>query len=129
MRLSCRDTSRERQHTREWKRESARERDFRAGQITMRFGRTIEMMLKRFSTTLRAGALAALFVVGTSASALALPIVSFETEGIFTSNGTNTISFTNGGTVTFTFTGVNVSVDSPSFTSFGEMDMDTTGGG
>ena len=31
------------------------------------------MMLKRFSTTLRAGALAALFVVGTSAAALAAP--------------------------------------------------------
>jgi len=87
------------------------------------------MMLKRFSTTLRAGALAALFVVGTSVSAMALPIVDFTTTGTFTSTGTNQISWTNGGTVTFTFNGVNASVDSPSFTSFGEMDMDTSGGG
>ena len=44
-------------------------------------------MKKNLSTILRAGALAALFVVGTSASAFALPIVNFGTSGTFSGGG------------------------------------------
>ena len=78
------------------------------------------MMLKRFSTMVRAGVLAALFVVGTSTAAMALPIVNFTTTGVFGSSGTNVAVF---GPMTLTFSGVVASVDSPSFTSFGEMTM------
>lgn len=81
------------------------------------------MTLKRFSTTLRAGALAAVFVVGTSAAAFAAPIVNFTTSGIFDDTGTSSIQFNGGGgSVVFSFAGILAgSVDTPSFTSFGEM--------
>ena len=69
------------------------------------------MMLKRFSTTLRAGALAALFVVATSASAMALPIVDFSTDGVFTSSSGNSVTFGVGNSVTFTFSPSNASLD------------------
>ena len=83
------------------------------------------MTLKRFSTTLRAGALAALFVVGTSAAAFAAPIVNFTTTGAFDSTGTSSVQFFGGGgNVIFSFDGISAgSVDSPSFTSFGEMTL------
>ena len=91
------------------------------------------MMLKRFSTTLRAGALAALFVVGTSANAMAAIMVDFSTTGIFDNFASNSVTFTAspGNSVTLTFTGVNVSVNAEggTNTSFGEMVMTTEGTG
>jgi len=85
------------------------------------------MKLKRFSTILRACALAALFVAGTQAQAFAAPIVNFSTNGTF-GNGLSSITFAGGGTVNLTFTGVtNTSLDTPTFTSFGEMKFDATG--
>ena len=81
------------------------------------------MMLKRFSTTLRAGALAALFVVGTSAAAFAAPIVTFQTTGRFDDTGTSAIQFNSAtGPVILTFGGIPLSfVDTPSTTSLGNM--------
>lgn len=80
------------------------------------------MMLKRFPTMLRAGALAALFVVGTSTAAMALPIVNFTTTGVFGSSGTAVLTLSAGNTITFN--GVPAgSVDTPSTTSLGFMDM------
>ena len=81
------------------------------------------MMLKRFSTTLRAGALAALFVVGTSAAAFAAPIVTFQTTGRFDSTGTSAVQFNSAtGNVVLTFAGIPLGfVDTPSTTSLGNM--------
>ena len=45
------------------------------------------MKLKSISTRLRAAALAALFVVGTSAAANAATLVTFSTSGAFTASG------------------------------------------
>ena len=92
------------------------------------------MTLKRFSTMMRAGALAALFVVGTSAAAIAAPIVTFYTEGVFTSTGTNSAEFTNGGTATVTFNAI--AIGDPNThnlqfgftnTNYGEFELDTEG--
>ena len=85
------------------------------------------MMLKRFSTILRAGALAALFVVGTSAAAMAETVVSFSTTGVFGNTGTASTSFVDGGTVNFQFTGVNGSLEVPTNTSFGFITQSTIG--
>src|SRR5687768_13838302 len=96
---------------------------FSPGKTTMIFGRTTEMMSKRFSTILRAGALAALFVVGTSAAAFAVPIVTFQTTGVFDSTGTSAVQFNSAtGNVVFTFAGIPFGlVDTPSTTSLGNM--------
>lgn len=85
------------------------------------------MKSKSISTIFRACALAALFVVGTQSKAFALPIVSFTTSGVFAGSGTNSINFVGGGSVNLTFTGVAASLDTPTFTSFGEVDLTTTG--
>lgn len=85
------------------------------------------MTLKRLSTTLRAGTLAALFVVGTSAAAIAAPIVDFSTTGIFGGGG-NTITFVSAtGSVTLEFAGTTNSLDAPSNANFGDIDMTTVG--
>src|SRR5262245_16991877 len=94
---------------------------------TKKFGRTIDMKLNRISTILRACALAALFVVGTQSEAFALPIVNFSTTAVFSGSGTNSINFVGGGTVNLTFSGVAASLDTPTVTSFGEIDLTTTG--
>ena len=81
------------------------------------------MMSQRLSTTVRAGALAALFVVGTTAAAVAAPIVTFQTTGTFGSTGTSAVMFTSAtGAVTVTFAGIPTGiVDTPSTTSLGNM--------
>lgn len=66
------------------------------------------MKLKRFSTILRACALAALFVAGSQAQAFAAPIVNFTTTGVFSGSGSSSISF--GGT-TVQFNGTTNSLD------------------
>jgi hypothetical protein len=91
-------------------------------------------MLKRFSTTLRAGALAALFVVGTSAAASAAPIVQFSTNGTFTGGDLITLG---GAQITFldaegdaaqlTFFGSFYTQDAPSNTNYGDITMETIG--
>ena len=55
------------------------------------------MKLKSFSTMLRAGALAALFVVGSSAAAYALPIVTSVTTSGDLQRTRFTIAFADGG--------------------------------
>ena len=93
-------------------------------------------MKKNLSTILRAGALAALFVVGTSASAFALPIVNFTTTGTFSGgNGTvllggTAISFTDAdGTVAvLTFDGDTQSLNSPSNVQYGDILLGVTPG-
>lgn len=94
------------------------------------------MMLTNFTTTLRAGALAALFVVGTSAAAFAAPVVTFYTEGTFGSSGSNTVQFNSpSGTATVTFNGIpsgdpNSHDMSPfgfSNTSYGDFLLSTSG--
>ena len=93
-------------------------------------------MKKNLSTILRAGALAALFVVGTSASAFALPIVNFGTSGTFSGGGTiilggSGVSFTDAdGTVaTLVFAGdPSQSLDSPSNVQYGNMFLAVTPG-
>ena len=93
-------------------------------------------MKKNLSTILRAGALAALFVVGTSASAFALPIVNFTTTGTFSGgNGTvllggTAISFTDAdGTVAvLTFDGDTQSLNSPSNVQYGDILLAVTPG-
>ena len=103
----------------------------------MSFGRTTQMMSKRFSTTLRAGALAALFVVGTTAAASAAPIVQFSTNGTFT-GGADTIVTLGGAQITFTdpdgsgiaqltFFGSFYTQDAPSNTNYGDITMETIG--
>ena len=92
------------------------------------------MTLKRFSTTMRAGALAALFVVTTSAAAIASPIVTFYTTGTFGSSGTNVAEYTDGGTATVTFNAIS-SGDPNSHdlmfgftnTNYGEFELTTEG--
>jgi hypothetical protein len=80
-------------------------------------------MKKNLSTMLRAGALAALFVVGSSAAAFAAPIVSFSTSGSF-NGGPGTVSFVDGdGTIarlTFNPGGLQ-NLDSPSNVQYGDM--------
>ena len=85
------------------------------------------MKSKGISTILRACALAALFVVVTQSEAFALPIVNFSTTAVFSGSGTNSITFNGGGSVNLTFTGVSASLDTPTVTSFGEIDLTTTG--
>lgn len=89
------------------------------------------MMLKRFSTTLRAGALAALFVVSTSAAALAAPIVNFSTTGEFGATGTNSVTFTGGGSATVVFSGVALNSHDLQFgisnTNYGDFLLSTVG--
>jgi PEP-CTERM motif len=86
------------------------------------FRRMIDMK-KNLSTMLRAGALAALFVVGSSAAAFAAPIVSFTTSGSF-NGGIGTIVFTDGdGTnarLTFNPSGLQ-NLDAPSNVQYGDM--------
>ena len=94
------------------------------------------MMSQRFSTTLRAGALAALFVVGTSAAAMAAPMVEFSTNGTFT-GGPGSIVTLGGAQITFqdaegdlaqlTFFGSFYDLDAPSNTNYGEIRMETLG--
>jgi hypothetical protein len=94
------------------------------------------MKLKSISTILRAGALAALFVAGTSASAYALPIVNFGTSGVFSGGGTiilggSGVQFTDAdGTVaTLVFNGdPNQSLDAPSNVQYGDMILAVTPG-
>lgn len=89
------------------------------------------MKFKGIATIVRVCALAALFVVGTHATAFALPIVSFTTTGSFNGGG-NVLVITdvtgpNTGSATFTYTGANNSVDSPSNATFGTIELATTG--
>lgn len=88
------------------------------------------MKSRRFSTTLRAGALAALFVVGTSAAALAAPIVNFSTTGTF-GNGMNSITFNDGGAATVVFSGVALNSHDLQFgisnTNYGDFLLSTVG--
>lgn len=83
------------------------------------------MKSQSISTILRAGALAALFVVGTSVSAFALPIVNFQTSGSF-NGGAATILFTDGDgsqvRLTF-FDGGPQSLDAPSNVQYGTVVM------
>lgn len=86
------------------------------------------MTLTRLSTTLRAGVLAALFVVGTTAAAIAAPIVNFSTTGTFGASGTDIVTFNSPtGSVTLDFTGTVNSLDAPSNVNFGDIDMTTVG--
>jgi hypothetical protein len=90
------------------------------------------MMVKRFSTILRRGAVAALFVAGITATASAAPIVNFSTGGSFGASG-NTITFTGGGgSATLTYNATNNSIDiGPSGFSnanFGDFLLTTDGG-
>jgi hypothetical protein len=85
------------------------------------------MMFKRISTMLRAGALAAVFVVSSTAAAFAAPIVNFSTTGTFGAAG-STITFTSPtGSVTLDFVGTANSLDAPSNVNFGDIDMTTVG--
>jgi hypothetical protein len=94
------------------------------------------MKLKNFSTILRAGAMAALFVVGTSASAFALPMVDFTTTGTFSGgNGTvilggTGVTFTDAdGTVaTLIFDGDTQSLNSPTNVQYGDILLGVTPG-
>ena len=86
------------------------------------------MKFKRVTTILRAGALAAVFVVGSSAAALAAPIVTFTTTGLF-GNGSSVITFTDaqGDIVTLSFSGTANFLDAPSNTNYGDIQMTTVG--
>jgi hypothetical protein len=93
------------------------------------------MKLTNLSTMLRAGAIAALFVVGTSASAFALPIVTFTTSGAFSAGGSggtvesvglgtnNSIVFqdADGDRARITFGGNLTNADSPTNVQYGTM--------
>ena len=89
------------------------------------------MKLQRLFTTLRAGALAALFVVGTTAAAYAAPIVSFSTTGVFGATGSNTVTFTDGGAATVVFNGVPLNTHDLQFglsnTNYGDFVLTTAG--
>ena len=88
------------------------------------------MKFKQFATVLRVCALAALFVVGTSAAAFALPLVNFSTTGDFAGAPTTSVTILGalpGNSATFTFGGVNTSLDAPSNTSFGTITTTITG--
>jgi len=90
------------------------------------------MKFTNFATVLRVCALAALVVVGTSATAFALPIVTFSTAGDFAGAPTTSITLVGANpanTATFTFSGVNTSLDAPTNTSFGFITTTTTGAG
>lgn len=85
------------------------------------------MMLKRFTRTIRAGAIAALFVAGSYSSAIAAPIVQFSTTGSFGAGG-NSITFSSGtGSVTLTYSGTTNTLDAPSNTNYGDILMTTAG--
>jgi hypothetical protein len=93
------------------------------------------MKLKNLSTMLRAGALAALFVVGSNAAAYAAPIVNFTTSGVFSGGGTIIaggagVQFTDAdGTVaTLLFNGDSQSLDAPSNVQYGNMLLAVTPG-
>jgi hypothetical protein len=93
------------------------------------------MKLKSLSTMLRAGALAALFVVGTSAAASAAPIVDFTTTGAFSGGpgaiqfGGLSVLFTDGegDTARLSYVGGAFSVDAPSNTNYGNIVLNTVG--
>ena len=95
------------------------------------------MKLKSISTILRAGALAALFVVGTSVAANAATLVQWTTTGDF-GGGSSFVVFGpdgNGDTATLTYTGNpggNVTVPTgfegvPINSNFGNFDLDFNG--
>src|SRR5687768_12416053 len=89
------------------------------------------MKLQRLFTTLRAGAMAALFVVGTTAAAYAAPIVSFSTTGVFGASSSNTVTFTDGGSATVVFNGVPLNSHDLQFglsnTNYGDFVLTTAG--
>lgn len=93
------------------------------------------MKLKSLSTILRAGALVALFVAGTSAVANAAPLVNFSTSGTFSGGpgvvilGGSGVQFTDaqGDNATLIFAGGGLqSIDSPSNIQFGTMLLGVT---
>jgi hypothetical protein len=85
------------------------------------------MMLQRFTRTVRASALAGLFVVGFYSTASAAPIVQFSTTGSFDGGG-NAITFTSPtGSVTLTYSGTMNTLDAPSNTNYGDILMTTVG--
>jgi hypothetical protein len=87
------------------------------------------MIGKPISTILRTCALAGLLVAGSVAHASAATLVNFSTTGVFGGSGTNTITFTNGGFATLTFTGTTNSLMAPTNASFGDITLTTGEGG
>jgi len=94
------------------------------------------MMFNKTATLLKAGALAALFVVGSQATASAATLVSFSTSGDFAGAPTNSVTFTSPGnpanSATFTFTGATAPVtpfETPTNVSFGDLQFSFLGAG
>lgn len=84
------------------------------------------MMFTKTTTFLRTCALAGLFVAGLGAQASAATMVQFTTTGLF-GNGSNTITFDDGGSATLTFNGTSNLLDAPTNASFGDILLATDG--